>query len=227
MSKELTRFDEIRDLLTSTEDLDQIRTIRDRAEAVRAYAKSARLGLKLQNQAAAIKLEAERKAGAQLARLRLRGGDRKSRGRKDVVSLRGLGITKSQSARWQLEASVPKPLFEEYLSQANMENRAVTSADLIRLARSMLQSRRHGRRKVRPERLPRRSTTRPSEVRSVVDELRSHRALLADILSCSRDRHELKRGEVKGISYILGEMELLLDDLACLVDGSGPSTADS
>lgn len=43
--------------------MDDIKSIRDKAEAARNYAKAAKLGLEIQNQAATIKLEAERKAG--------------------------------------------------------------------------------------------------------------------------------------------------------------------
>ncbi len=58
-----------------------------------------------------IKLLAERKAGLLLAHLRLRGGDRRSDQFAGATSLRGLGITQNQSARWQLEAEVPEMCF--------------------------------------------------------------------------------------------------------------------
>ena len=48
--------------LAEAKTIDEIKTIRDKAEAVRQYARSASLGLQIQNYAAEVKLRAERKA---------------------------------------------------------------------------------------------------------------------------------------------------------------------
>ncbi|MCA9265285.1 MAG: hypothetical protein KDA60_15600 [Planctomycetales bacterium] len=69
---------EVRQSLALMEDLSEIKDVRDKAEAIRQYAKSAGHGLDLQNDAAEIRLRAERRAGAILATMRLRGGDRRS-----------------------------------------------------------------------------------------------------------------------------------------------------
>ncbi len=47
----------------------EAKAIRDQAEAIRVYTKSARKGLAVQNRAAAIKIFAERRAGELLAKL--------------------------------------------------------------------------------------------------------------------------------------------------------------
>ena len=60
--------------LAEAQTVDEIKAIRDKAEAVRAYAQTARLGLELHNLAAELKLRAERKAGQILARAKLGGG---------------------------------------------------------------------------------------------------------------------------------------------------------
>jgi hypothetical protein len=62
-----------------TAGLKQIAKFRDDAETVRIYAERGGKGLKLQNQAAELKLRAERKAGQILTQLGLRGGNRKSK----------------------------------------------------------------------------------------------------------------------------------------------------
>lgn len=49
--------------LAQAKTLDEITSLRDKAEVARQYVKSATLGLQIQNLAAALKLRAERKAG--------------------------------------------------------------------------------------------------------------------------------------------------------------------
>jgi hypothetical protein len=86
--------------------LDEIKAIRDKAEAARTYVKAAQLGLVLQNLAAEVKLRAERKVGKFLANLALRGGDRRSKAQGATLKLQDLGITRDQSRRWQHQAAV-------------------------------------------------------------------------------------------------------------------------
>ena len=99
--------------LALADNLDDIKTIRNRAEAVRTYAKSAALGLEAQNRAAEVKLRAERKAGELLMALRPRGGDRKLNAHAARLSLADLGITHDQSTRWQLQARLDQRQFDE------------------------------------------------------------------------------------------------------------------
>jgi hypothetical protein len=125
--------------LAEAETLGEIKAIRDKAEAVRKYAASASLGLDAQNYAAEVKLRAERKAGILLGELRLRGGDRKSNGCDDRLKLEDLGITHSQSTRWQLQAKLPLDDFEEYIRETRDAGREiVTSAVLSRARRFSL-----------------------------------------------------------------------------------------
>ncbi len=117
--------------------LDELKTIRDKAEAVRKYAEAAGLGLEIQNQAAEMKLRAERRAGAMLSKLKLHGGDRREETASDRVTLEEIGISKDQSSRWQLAASVPEKAFERFLEEAQQEQGEVTTAGLTKLARDL------------------------------------------------------------------------------------------
>ncbi|QDV85838.1 hypothetical protein [Planctomycetes bacterium TBK1r] len=105
----------LRSSLATMDDLGKIKDVRDKAEAVRQYAKSAARGLEMQNDAAEVKLRAERRAGAILATMRMRGGDRKSNARRTGVTLEELGISQNQSTRWQLLAKRPERDFEAHL----------------------------------------------------------------------------------------------------------------
>src|SRR2546430_2275923 len=69
-SSPLARLETARRLLAevrSVDDVDDAKAIHDFAEAARVYARQARMGLEAQNDAAEIRLRAERKLGELLA----------------------------------------------------------------------------------------------------------------------------------------------------------------
>ena len=134
---ELVLLDQAGQALAEARSLDEIKTIRDKAEAVRKYAQSASLGLDVQNRAAEVKLRAERQAGKLLGQLMLRGGDRRSKGHRDRLKLDDLGLTPNQSKRWQLQARVPENLFREHVKQTCDDGKELTSAGLMRLAKRL------------------------------------------------------------------------------------------
>ncbi len=116
-------------LLAEAKSLDDILHIRDIAEAARVYAQAAKLGLENQNEAAEVKIRAERKAGEMLAQMpKATGADYGGRtsldGNRELPSnppptLTELGIEKMQSSRWQMVASVPEDVFEEHINETN------------------------------------------------------------------------------------------------------------
>src|SRR5262245_50404124 len=130
-------LDQAGQAVAEARSLDEIKTIRDKAEAVRKYAQSASLGLDVQNRAAEVKLRAERQAGALLAQLMLRGGDRRSKVHRDRLKLGDLGLTANQSKRWQLQARVPEDLFRQYIKQVRETSKELTSAGLMRIAKQL------------------------------------------------------------------------------------------
>jgi N6-adenosine-specific RNA methylase IME4 len=107
--------------------------IADKAEAARIYAKRIGASLPVINKATTIKLQAERKAGELLAGMELHGGDRSK-----VTSrnLDAIGITKSQSSRWQRAATVPDEVFKKYLEDADSMGREITTSGVLKLANS-------------------------------------------------------------------------------------------
>lgn len=125
-------------LLSKATTLDDLKEVRDVSEAARTFAKAAQLGLDLQNRAAELKLRAERKAGAILAQLRLHGGDRRSKSHDATLKLAEIGLSKHQSARWQLAAAVPEAEFEEFVRETCAGRQELTAAGLLRIARSRL-----------------------------------------------------------------------------------------
>jgi site-specific DNA-methyltransferase (adenine-specific) len=142
----LMRLETARQLLAEVRSVDDARAIRDVAEAARVYARQARLGLEAQNDAAEIKLRAERKLGELLAEQEKHPGGNINRSQPATGSpveparLRDLGISKSQSSRWQAIAAVPEPVFDQHMADVREQGRRdgkteLTSAGAILLAR--------------------------------------------------------------------------------------------
>lgn len=100
--------------LAQCQDLSEVIDIRDEVEAFRAYAKARRLSLEIQNRAAKLKIQAERKIGSALGALKLRGGDRKSNSQPESLILQEMGIGRNDSSRWQKEAAAPEDVFQSY-----------------------------------------------------------------------------------------------------------------
>lgn len=133
----LQRYDIARRALAEALRIDEVKDIRDKAEAMRLYARQAQDD-KLQVWAAEIKLRAERRAGEMLGEMAESGervgpydGSKKT---SNSVLLDDLRISKIQSSRWQEEASVPEPDFEIWLS-GHEAGVVPTSAGLRKLAK--------------------------------------------------------------------------------------------
>lgn len=130
-----------RQFLAEAKDLTDIKAVRDMAEAARLYARAAGLGQDAMNEAAEVKLRAERKAGEALVlRDRPPTGPTPELGSSSEPNSRPptldeLGITKKQSMNWQTEASVPEPVFEEHIAETKAAGEPLTTAGIVRLAR--------------------------------------------------------------------------------------------
>ena len=136
----LVKFDAAIYAIAKARSVDEVKDIRDKAEAARTYAKQAGISLQGQNMLAEIKIRAERKAGEILAAMPgkgKQGGDRKSTTTMGVDTLKELGITDNQSSRWQAEATVPDKEFEEHVKEITEAGKELTSASVQRLARKI------------------------------------------------------------------------------------------
>lgn len=138
----LQHFDAARQQLALARDIDEVKTIRNQAEALRQYVRQQGASLEMQNHCAEIKLRAERRAGEML-----RDMDRQERGRPEKTlhdetftppKLDDLGISRVQSHRWQLEASVPEETFERHLAEVRAHDGEITSAGLLEIAKKPL-----------------------------------------------------------------------------------------
>jgi N6-adenosine-specific RNA methylase IME4 len=128
---QLVRYDEARRALEAAHTIDEVREIRDQAEALRAYARQAG-DVEMLNWVSEIKLRAERRAGEMLREMPKHNGDPRLH---DATRLSDLGIDKFDSHRWQKVAAVPQPEFEGYIQETVAAGRELTSAGVRKLAK--------------------------------------------------------------------------------------------
>lgn len=122
--------------IEQAQSLDELKEIRDQAEAARHYVKAAKMTTAMANRCAEIRIRAERKAGEMIrANPQIRqGGDRKSKYHDDTLKLDDLGISKLQSSRWQKLANIPEETIEQYFAEPENEEREVTAVGLAQFA---------------------------------------------------------------------------------------------
>jgi hypothetical protein len=157
----MVHFEAARRALAEARSIDELRMIRNKAEALRLYVKQQGESLEMQNAVAEIKLRAERRAGKLLATMPKNTG---SRGQGvpfhdgSTLTLKDLGISHQQSHRWQREAAVPEERFGQFLEEVKAKGEELTSRGLLDLARETENADRLHRRTERHKRRGRRRT---------------------------------------------------------------------
>jgi hypothetical protein len=131
-------------LVAGDASFDEAIAIRDRAETIAAYARTARLGLELGNQAIELRLRAERRCGGMLNEMIAAAGEVTSNARasrpahaRNVLprrALRELGLSGKESSRMQLLSKLGDDEFELRVSAANEAGRQLSSASFLRAA---------------------------------------------------------------------------------------------
>jgi N6-adenosine-specific RNA methylase IME4 len=133
----LVRYDAARRALAEAARVDEVKQIRDMAVAAQVYARQAQ-DVELINNATEIRKRAERRVGEILAEMKAKGERSKpgdAGGGTDGVgvrpsvnpTLKDIGVTKTQSARWQQLAAMPADKFEQHV--ATSKKQAAASLD--------------------------------------------------------------------------------------------------
>lgn len=149
---QLILYEQARAALIAANDYDEVKDIRDQAEATAAYARQAK-DTELIKRATEIKVRAERKCGEMLAKAEKRtGGDAmkaRSNGTTELPpTLAEMGITKDQSSRYQSLASMSDDHFETAVETAKDTAGQVTTAFMLREA---AKAKPHGKPKTGPK----------------------------------------------------------------------------
>ena len=129
----LVRYDAARQALAECRRLDEVKDIRDKAVAMQVYAQQAR-DRELIDHATEIRTQAEIRAGELLAEMaahgqRAKAGDNQHGSSNEQLppKLSDLGITKTQSSRWQKLAALPEEEREQRIEQAKRRADAALS----------------------------------------------------------------------------------------------------
>lgn len=139
----LLRVEEARALLAECMRVDEAKDIRDKAEAIAIYLREQKASREAQNDAAEIKLRAERRLG-ELLKEQKEDGQRQAAHRPKESSpttlsrptLADLGISRDHSSHWQQVARVPDAAFESYIAQQRADDEGeITSAGARRLVK--------------------------------------------------------------------------------------------
>ena len=134
---DLVRYEAARRALAEAHRVDEVKDIRDKAVAMQEYAKQAKDTQLLQH-ATEIRLRAERRAGELLAEAEGSGAEstgsnqhrcgRRSQPHLRHPTLADLGITKTQSAKWQKLAALPEDKFEIRVEHAKARVEGMTTS---------------------------------------------------------------------------------------------------
>jgi N6-adenosine-specific RNA methylase IME4 len=165
LSTSLASISAAKNALVAASNLEDVLTIRDKAKAIQELVKARNASLETQNAAAEIRLRAERKAGEMLEKRDKKNGARgvgKKVDSHDVSPLSSLGITYSQSSRWQLTSKVKERDFVKIVAECTEAKEELTQKRLLDFAKRM----------VKAEKLESEIIEQPeSEDGSVVDDL--------------------------------------------------------
>jgi site-specific DNA-methyltransferase (adenine-specific) len=139
----LTHYDAMRQAIVQAYSIDEVKEIRDKAEAMRHYAKQAGESLENQNMIAAIKVRAQRRMGEIAQEFAAAPGARTdltlihdgSRLPTKQEVLTKAGISRTENVRNEAIASLPEEVFEEHIVQTIAKRQELTSAGLQKLAK--------------------------------------------------------------------------------------------
>jgi hypothetical protein len=133
--------------LQESTDFNEILDIRDRGELFRQYSRQQRYGIEIQNSGAEVKIRAERRMGELLREMKeggklQHGGDRKTDSRFHRATLNDIGVSRTQSFRWQRAASLPDPIFEAYIRETKERQEESTTNAILAIVHARLKEER-------------------------------------------------------------------------------------
>jgi len=138
----LVKYEAARFALAAAHAVDEVKNIRDKAEAMAAYARQAK-DTEMIAWVTEIKVRAERRAGQLLAGMDKRDGGHASKSRARShdgtelpKSLADMGISKNESSRWQKLAGVSDDKFEHAVAAAKEIAGEVTTAAMLRATKA-------------------------------------------------------------------------------------------
>ena len=132
----LSQLYELRQTLAETVDVPEAMAAVDRADAIRAWVRVARLRGEVAFQAGELSVRAQRRVGELLFEVTARDGKPRRNARSVLPrrSLEQLGLSGKQSSRWQLVARLPADEFEQRLEACRQAERPPAVEAFVRAA---------------------------------------------------------------------------------------------
>jgi len=148
MTTTVVQWDRLRQDVETARTIDELKDIRDKAEALRQYAKKQKESLEIQNKMAEITLRCTRRMGEMLKERQMNEGNRIASNREvrrshdgtakasnGEVKLADIGITKNESSRAQAIARLPAATFEQHIAKVREKREELTQAGLLQVAK--------------------------------------------------------------------------------------------
>jgi hypothetical protein len=135
----LVRYEEARRALAAAHRVDEVNDIRDKAEAMAAYARQAK-DTELIQYATEIKVRAERRCGELTRVIEKTPGRRTSSHdakKSKEETLEGMGLTVQETHRYEQLAAMPEEHFETAIKTAQANVGEVTTAYMLRVAEEL------------------------------------------------------------------------------------------
>lgn len=140
----LGQWEKAKRAIAECSSIDEVKKIRDKAEALRAYAKQAKESLEVQNNVAEIKIRCERKIGEFSLGMTTNKGKYQQTshdGNSDkLILLKEAGIEHYE--RYETIANLPQDLFEIHIKEIKKSNEELTTVGILRIARELEKNKR-------------------------------------------------------------------------------------
>lgn len=157
----IVKLETIKRYLAEVKTVDEAKAYADKYQAMRHYAKRAKLGIEVQNDAAEAAILFERRAGEFLKELNLRKNSLANLNRTSKPTdnasrktLAELGIKGQQSEDWQLLASTPEEEFNTTVANERAGEKELSTAKVVKKLRKAKQKKQKAERKAEPITIP-------------------------------------------------------------------------
>lgn len=136
----LLTVEKAREFLAQSKNVDEVRDVADKAKAVALYLRSRNASIESQNDAAEIRLRAERRLGELTKELEKasppgRPGS-KSASRGKTQALKDLDITTQNASKWQKLAEIPERKFDKLIAETRAKGERITTSAPLKLVRN-------------------------------------------------------------------------------------------
>lgn len=132
MMSTLAKYDQARQALAACRSVDEVKGVRDKAEAMQLYAKQAH-DTELEQMAAEIKLRAQRAIGELSAALEKQKNQAAlpTGGKSKGEVLADAGISTSAANRYEKLAAIPEPVIEEVIAKSREAGKPVSAKAIL------------------------------------------------------------------------------------------------